>query len=100
MRLSFDIHDGLIARGRTVDGKCGLVGGPCRASHAQALRKSEEPRIQGHHCPTQTSKQRGVVTWATKRGDTGRLGVLHCDGAHPIGGFEVIRQPRLDDLGN
>ena len=21
-------------------------------------------------------------------------------GAHPIGGFEVIRQPRLDDLGN
>ena len=69
-----DIRDDLTACGRAVDGKCGFVGGPCRASHAQALRKSEESRIQGHHCPTQTSKERGVVTWATKRGDTGRLG--------------------------
>ena len=69
-----DIRDDLTGCGRAVDGKCGFIGGPRRASHAQALRKSEEPRIQGHHCPTQTSKQRGVVTWSTKRGDTGRLG--------------------------
>ena len=69
-----DIRDDLTGCGRAVDGKCGFVGGPCRACHAQALRKSEETRIQGHQCSTQTSKERGVVTWATKRGDTGRLG--------------------------
>ena len=44
-----DIRDDLTGCGRAVDGKCGFVGGPCRASHAQALRKSEEPRIQGHN---------------------------------------------------
>jgi len=44
-----DIRDDLTACGRAVDGKCGFVGGPSRASHAQALRKSEESGIQGHN---------------------------------------------------
>ena len=44
-----DIRDDLTACGRAVDGKCGFVGGPCRASLAQALGKSEESGIQGHN---------------------------------------------------
>ena len=59
VRLLFNIQDGLIACGRTVDGKCGFVGGPLRASHAQALRKSEESGIQGHN-------QRLQITGAIK----------------------------------
>ena len=68
------------------------------ASVVSSIGKSEESGIQGYKCPTQTP--RGVVTWATTRGDTGRLGACACDVVHPRGGFEVIRQPRLDDLGN
>ena len=54
-----DIRDDLTGCGRAVDGKCGFVGGPLRASHAQALRKSEEPGIQGHN-------QRLQITGAIK----------------------------------